>query len=63
MKVDEIQEIYSSRFRTGDVRLAINKLKIKSVKTLRDGLTIGKKSANQLMAAHAILLLVKEYEC
>jgi hypothetical protein len=64
MTQEELIQAYrgSSRVRTGDVGLAINKLKIKSVKTLKDGLTTGKKSKEQIAAAVGILLLVKEYE-
>ena len=62
MTIEEIEKVYSNRFRTTDIKLAINKLKIKSYKTLKEGLATGKKSSNQLLAAQAILLLVKEYE-
>lgn len=62
MKQQEIEQVYNSRFRKADVRLATNKLKVKSIKTLKDGLLTGKKSHEQLTAAYVILLLVKEYE-
>ena len=62
MNTEKIEEVYNSRFRKADVRLATNKLKVKSIKCLKDGLLTGKKSHEQLTAAYVILLLVKEYE-
>ena len=62
MNQDKIENIYNSRFRKTDLQLATNKLKVKSIKTLKEGLVSGKKSQEQLTAAYCILLLVKEYE-
>jgi hypothetical protein len=62
MEQQKIEAVYNSRFRKADVGLATNKLKVKSIKTLKDGLLTGKKSHEQLIAAYVILLLVKEYE-
>lgn len=62
MEQQKIEEVYNSRFRKADVSLAMNKLKVKSIKTLKDGLLTGKKSHEQLTAAYVILLLVKDYE-
>jgi hypothetical protein len=62
MNQEQLKEVYNTRFRKMDVRTATNKLKVKSVKTLKEGLASGKKSYEQLISAYVILLLVQAYE-
>ena len=62
MNSKQIEEFYKGRVVKADVKLAMNRMKMTSIKTLKEGLKTGKKSASQINSAYAILLLVKEYE-
>ena len=53
LKQQNIEQIYNSRFRKTDVQLAMNKLKVKSIKTLKDGLLTGKKS-HEMRCKHSL---------
>ena len=62
LKPESLLATFNTRFRKTDLMLAMNKLKVKSIKTLKDGLLTGRKSQEQLIGAYLILMLVREYE-